>query len=98
MVSPGSWVVHYTAVLLPMSMLWMLALSGRWPARWPARWAWVLFGITNIAFTVSGWARTTVHASITQSWFVVAAVLLMTGLGAWALTWHRGGGDQGETC
>jgi hypothetical protein len=94
LVSPGSWVVHYTAVLLPMSMLWMLTLSGRWPARW----AWVLFGITNIAFTVSGWARTTVHASITQSWFVVAAVLLMAGLGAWALTWHRGGGDQGETC
>jgi len=94
LVSPGSWVVHYTAVLLPMSVLWMLALSGRWSARW----AWPLFAVTNIAFTVSGWARLTVHASITQSWFVAAAVLLVAGLGFWALTWHRGGGERGETC
>jgi hypothetical protein len=94
LVSPGSWVVHYTAVLLPMSVLWMIALSGRGSGRW----AWPLLAVTNFAFTVSGWARTTVHASITQSWFVAAAALLMVGLGIWV--WNRAGsgGGRGETC
>ena len=85
LVSPGSWVVHYTAVLLPMAMLWKLALSGMWSVRW----AWLLFLITNVAFTVSGWARPTVKASITQSWFVAAAFLLMVGIGSWASSYRR---------
>lgn len=83
--SPGSWVVHYTAVLLPMAVLWMLALSGLGSGRW----AWPLFAAANFALTASGWFRPTVHASITQSWFVMAAVLLLAGLGVWAL------GDEG---
>lgn len=81
LVSPGSWVVHYTAVLLPMVVLWRLALSGAWSGRV----AWPLFFVANLAFTMSGWARFSVNASINQSWFVAAAVLLMAGLGAWSL-------------
>jgi hypothetical protein len=81
LVSPGSWVVHYTAVLLPMALLWRVALSGAWSGRL----VWPLFFITNLAFTMSGWARFSVNASINQSWFVAAAFLLMAGLGAWAL-------------
>ena len=94
MVSPGSWVVHYTAVLLPMSVLWMIALSGRWSGRW----TWPLLAVTNFAFTASGWARPTVHASITQSWFVAAVLLLMVGLGIWVWSRAGGGGGTGETC
>jgi alpha-1,2-mannosyltransferase len=93
MVSPGSWVVHYTAVLLPMVVLWTLALSDRAPGRG----AWPLFALTNIAFTVSGWSRPTVHASITQSWFVLAAILLLVGLGAWVLATPRFSGEPRET-
>ena len=70
MVSPGSGVVHYTAVLLPMAVLWEAALARRWTGPLP----WIVFAAANLAFTASGWARWTVHASITQSWFVVAAV------------------------
>lgn len=77
MVSPGSWVVHYTAVLLPMTVIWMTALTGRISGPW----FWVVFAACNFAFTASGWARMTVHASITQSWFVMAAVVLMVTLG-----------------
>jgi|GEM_PF-3903313 len=85
LVSPGSWVVHYTAVLLPMVVLWKLALSGQMPGRL----AWPLLALVNLAFTVSGWSRPTVHASITQSWFVTGAVLLMAGLGTWVLAGRR---------
>jgi hypothetical protein len=86
MVSPGSWVVHYTAVLLPMAILWEAALAGRWAGPGP----WFLFAAANLAFTASGWARWTVHASITQSWFVVAAVILMGALGVGANNDRRG--------
>ncbi|MBK8165299.1 MAG: DUF2029 domain-containing protein [bacterium] len=82
LVSPGSWVVHYTATLLPMTTVWMLALSRQWSGRI----SWPLFLAANLAFTMSGWARITVRASTTQSWFVLATVLLVVGLGAWVLT------------
>lgn len=91
--SPGSWVVHYTAALPAMAVLWSLALSRRMPGRW----AWPLLAVTNVAFTASGWARASVHASITQSWFVAAAVMLLAGLGAWTLSQGRIGGEPGET-
>ncbi len=81
LVSPGSWVVHYTMVLLPMVVLWKIALSRLAPGRW----VWPLFFCTNFAFTISGWSRPTVKASITQSWFVIASLLLMVGIGVWVL-------------
>jgi alpha-1,2-mannosyltransferase len=91
LVSPRSCVVHFTAVLLPMSVLWMLALSGRGGGRW----AWPLLVTANVAFTVSGWTRATVHhLAINQSWFLIAALLLAVGLGFWVLV----GGDRNETC
>ncbi len=83
LVSPGSWVVHYTAILLPMVVLLTVALAGLGSNRW---FFWVLFFCTNFAFTLSGWSRPTVSASISQSWFVTAAVLLMLGLGTWVLS------------
>ncbi len=83
LVSPGSWVVHYTAVLLPMAVVLTVAMSGTGPG--PGRWSWVLFFCANFAFTMSGWSRATVNASISQSWFVAAAVMLMIGIGTWIL-------------
>lgn len=72
LVSPGSWVVHYAAVLLPMSYLLRAAIVGRSHAYL----YWIVFIVANIAFTVSGWSRLSVRMSIEQSWFVAANCLL----------------------
>lgn len=72
LVSPGSWVVHYSAVLLPMTVLLRHAMDTR-PVSLPL---WIAFGLANLAFTLSGWFRPTVRLSIEQSWFVIGAVLL----------------------
>ncbi len=82
LISPGSWVVHYTAVLLPMTVL----LAVNMASHGPKPLGWLLFFITNFAFTLSGWSRPTVNASISQSWFVGGAVLLVLGLGSWVLS------------
>lgn len=82
LVSPGSWVVHYTAVLLPMVVLWKICLKNNGLGRWP----WVLFFCANFAYTLSGWSRPTVNASISQSWFVIVTVLLLVGIGVLALS------------
>jgi len=72
LVSPGSWVVHYGAVLLPMSYL--LAAGVMCASR--SRAYWIVFIAANLAFTISGWWRSTVRLSIEQSWFVAANCLL----------------------
>lgn len=72
LVSPGSWVVHYVAVLLPMSYLLRAAIVGRSHTYL----YWIVFIVANIAFTVSGWSRLTVRLSIEQSWFVATNCLL----------------------
>lgn len=72
LVSPGSWVVHYGAVLLPMSYLLAVGVMGR--RRDYAYWA--VFAAASLAFTFSGWWRLTVRLSIEQSWFVAANCLL----------------------
>lgn len=81
LVSPGSWVVHYTAVLPAMAVLWALAMRREAAGTW----AWPLFALTNFAFTISGWARATVTASTHQSWFVLAALALLIALASWSL-------------
>jgi len=72
LVSPGSWVVHYTAMLLPLSFLLSEAMANRFPA-W---WLWAVFAAANCALTVSGLMRLTVRLSIEQSWFVAASGLV----------------------
>jgi hypothetical protein len=37
---------------------------------------WIVFIAANLAFTISGWWRSTVRLSIEQSWFVAANCLL----------------------
>lgn len=78
LMSPGSWVVHYTATLPALVALWRIALGGRRHAFY-----WAVFAVANFAFTVSGWARALVAPSIEQSWFVLAALLLVVALGVW---------------
>lgn len=73
LVSPGSWVVHYVAVLLPMSYLLAAGVMG--PSR-PRAYA-VVFIAANLVFTMSGWWRLTVRLSIEHSWFVAANVVLL---------------------
>lgn len=87
LISPGSWVVHYTATLLPMAILWRILLTAGRPIA-----LWMVFVAANVAFTISGWFRATVAPSIEQSWFVMAAFLLILGLGWWALRPRRGAG------
>jgi hypothetical protein len=72
LVSPGSWVVHYVAVLLPMAYLLHEAMSARRRA-WVL---WTIFAAANLVFTASGWTRMTVRLSIEESWFVAADCLL----------------------
>jgi hypothetical protein len=72
LVSPGSWVVHYGAVLLPMTFLLRQAMKNSPPARL----VWGVFVALNLVFTVSGWFRPTVRLSIEHSWFVLATLLL----------------------
>jgi alpha-1,2-mannosyltransferase len=85
LVSPGSWVVHYVAVLLPMSYLFAAGVMG--PSR-PRAYA-IVFIAANLIFTVSGWWRSTVRLSIGQSWFVVASGLLFLTLAALVLADRR---------
>lgn len=80
LISPGSWVVHYTAVLLPMAVLWSILLSKDWQGWGP----WTLFGVINIIFTASGWSRFTVNASINYSLFVIAVIILFSCIFWWA--------------
>jgi hypothetical protein len=76
LISPGSWVVHYTAVLLPLAAALRLLLE---PG--PRR-AFLLaaFGIANLVFTGSALARFTVRVAADRSLFVDAALLLMAAL------------------
>ncbi len=80
LISPGSWVVHYTAVLLPMAVLWSILLNKDWQGPVP----WTLFGIINIIFTASGWFRFTVNAAINYSLFVIAVIILFSCIFWWA--------------
>jgi alpha-1,2-mannosyltransferase len=81
LVSPGSWVVHYTAVLLPLGVLWrwLLAEGSRSAAFWS------LFVAVNLVFSSSGWSRWSVRISIEESLFVLAALALFAGLSRLAL-------------
>lgn len=72
LVSPGSWVVHYCALLLPMTYLLGKALKES--ARAPVLWA--VFIVANVVFTISGWFRPSVRWSIEQSWFVIMTLVL----------------------
>lgn len=72
LVSPGSWVVHYCAVLLPMTFLLREAMKNAASSRL----IWGVFVALNLAFTISGWFRLTVRLSIEHSWFVLATLLL----------------------
>jgi hypothetical protein len=76
LISPGSWVVHYTAVLLPLAAALRLLLE---PG--PRR-AFLLaaFVIANLVFTGSALARFTVRVAADRSLFVDAALLLMAAL------------------
>ncbi len=76
LVSPGSWVVHYGATLLPMAYLLREALASRSPVGVPAYLVWIVFTAATAAFTLSGWSRPTVRWSIEQSWFVAANCLV----------------------
>lgn len=76
LVSPGSWVVHYVAVLLPMSYLLAAGVMGASRARA----YWIVFIAANLVFTISGWWRSTVRLSIEQSWFVAASCVLFFAL------------------
>jgi hypothetical protein len=81
LVSPGSWVVHYVAVLLPLGVLWRWLLEeGRRSTVF-----WSLFVAVNLVFSSSGWSRWSVRLSIEGSLFVLAALALFTGLGWLAL-------------
>ena len=68
LVSPGSWVVHYSAALLPMTYLLIEAQKGTAPTRL----LWAAFIAANVAFSISGWSRATVRWSIEHSWYVIA--------------------------
>ncbi len=85
MVSPGSWVVHYTAVLPAMAVLWKICLVNSKSTRW----LWIIFAFTNLVYSVSGIHRALVNISIDQSWFVIATVTLIAALGAWVLRNQR---------
>jgi len=80
LISPGSWVVHYTAVLLPMAVLWSILLRKDWQGLVP----WTLFGVINIIFSASGWSRFTVNAAINYSLFVIAVIILFSCIFWWA--------------
>jgi len=80
LISPGSWVVHYTAVLLPMAALWSILLRKAWQGWVP----WTLYGVINIIFTASGWSRFTVNAAINYSLFVIAVIILFSCIFWWA--------------
>jgi alpha-1,2-mannosyltransferase len=90
LVSPGSWVVHYSAVLLPMAYLLREAMRRRPPA-WSL---WAIFAALNAAFTGSGLARLAVRLSIEQSWFVGGTCLLFFTIGY--LIMRGAGGARGE--
>ena len=77
MISPGSWVVHYVAVLLPMAALLRLLLTGADPHR-PLLF---LFIGANLVFTVSGWWRWSIKISIEASLFLIVALILFMVLG-----------------
>lgn len=83
-VSPGSWVVHYGMVMLPLAMVMAHAYgsSSRRGLIW-------VFWAANLAFTVSGWSRPTVRMSIEQSWFLIA-LLVLFGCLAWLAFELRG--------
>jgi hypothetical protein len=72
LVSPGSWVVHYCAVLLPMAYLLRVAMAEGAHARY----LWLVFIMANLVFSLTGWSRLTVRLSTEQSWFVAAGCLL----------------------
>lgn len=76
LVSPGSWVVHYAAVLLPMTCLLRLTVDRQIRTRFLV----AVFVLANVAFTLSGLFRITVRLSIEQSWFVLAGIFLFFAL------------------
>ncbi len=77
LVSPGSWVVHYTAVLLPLAA-WLhhlLTASGRRPGQW------LLFVVLNLVLTLSGWWRWSIRLAADRSLFVATALVILLVLG-----------------
>jgi hypothetical protein len=52
---------------------------------------WALFAAVMLVFGSSGWSRWSVRHSIEQSWFVLAALALFTGLAILALRRAPGG-------
>jgi glycosyl transferase family 87 len=76
LVSPGSWVVHYTVVLLPMAAVLRSLLQRRWRPRALA----ALFLAANLVFTVSGLWHWSVKAADAGSLFVLVTALLLAAI------------------
>jgi hypothetical protein len=77
LISPGSWVVHYVAVMLPMAALLRLLLTRVEPYRLLL----LIFIGANVVFTVSGWWRWSIRIAIEGSLFVIVALILFIVLG-----------------
>lgn len=80
LVSPGSWVVHYTGMLLPLAA-WLRLLLAR---ERPPRFAWTLFALANLILTASGWWRWSIRLAADRSLFVGAALVVQVVL-AWSI-------------
>lgn len=74
--SPGSWVVHYTAALLPMAAALRLLLEPG-PRR---TFLMIAFTLANLVYTGSTFSRFTVRLAADRSLFVVATLVLLAAL------------------
>lgn len=75
-VSPGSWMVHYVGIMLPMGALLRLVLG----AAPPRRLYLYVFVAANLAMSISGWWRWSVRMSIEQSWYLVSLLAMLAAI------------------
>lgn len=72
-VSPGSWVVHYVGVMLPLGAI----LRGALGPTVLGRAHLAVFALAGFTLSMSGWWRWSIGMSIEQSWYLVTLLLML---------------------
>ncbi len=75
LVSPGSWVVHFSLTTLALAALL------RWCLERSVVWWWMVFAAINLVFSAGKIWRWSVRLATSQSWFCWAALALVLALG-----------------